>query len=311
MNKPVTDISGATKVRPITIAVQAMGGEGGGVLADWIVDLAEHGGYLAQTTSVPGVAQRTGQTIYYLELFAKNAARERPPVLALIPVPGDIDIVLASELMEGARAIARGLVTPDRTTLITSTHRVYSMNERLAMTDGRADADAMLKACEQAARKLFAFDMAGIADSTGSPVGAVLFGALAGSGALPFPRPAYEATIRRGGVGVEGSLMAFGAGFAAASEGRAGLIPVTTSPSIESGSALQKLLAPVELRLSGVSRPIVAAGIERLIDYQDKDYARLYLDRLQPVMAIEQARAGNAGRPSGRDRAPARAGDGL
>ena len=51
------------KVRPITIAVLALGGEGGGVLADWIVDLAQHGGYLAQTTSVPGVAQRTGATI--------------------------------------------------------------------------------------------------------------------------------------------------------------------------------------------------------------------------------------------------------
>ena len=34
--------------RAIRIAVLAMGGEGGGVLADWIVDLAEHGGYIAQ-----------------------------------------------------------------------------------------------------------------------------------------------------------------------------------------------------------------------------------------------------------------------
>ena len=54
-----------------------MGGEGGGVLADWIVDLAEHGGYLAQATSVPGVAQRTGATIYYLELFPKRGRAGR------------------------------------------------------------------------------------------------------------------------------------------------------------------------------------------------------------------------------------------
>ena len=50
-----------------------MGGEGGGVLAEWIVDLAEHGGYIAQMTSVPGVAQRTGATNYYVELFPKSA----------------------------------------------------------------------------------------------------------------------------------------------------------------------------------------------------------------------------------------------
>ena len=93
-------------VRPITIAVVALGGEGGGVLADWIVDLAQHGGYLAQATSVPGVAQRTGATVYYVELFPKAAAQAagREPVLALMPMPGDVDVVLASELMEAARA---------------------------------------------------------------------------------------------------------------------------------------------------------------------------------------------------------------
>jgi NAD-dependent dihydropyrimidine dehydrogenase PreA subunit len=60
--------------------ILAMGGEGGGVLADWIVDLGEHnGGYLAQTTSVPGVAQRTGATIYYVELFPKAAGAGAAP----------------------------------------------------------------------------------------------------------------------------------------------------------------------------------------------------------------------------------------
>lgn len=62
---------GGDPARPITIAVLAMGGQGGGVLVDWIVDLAEHNDYLAQSTSVPGVAQRTGATIYYIELFAR------------------------------------------------------------------------------------------------------------------------------------------------------------------------------------------------------------------------------------------------
>src|SRR5260370_4648 len=99
-----------TKVRPITIAIVALGGEGGGVLADWIVDLAQHGGYLAQTTSVPGVAQRTGATVYYVELFPKAAAQAagKQPILGLLPMPGDVDLVLASELFEAA--IRRGQV---------------------------------------------------------------------------------------------------------------------------------------------------------------------------------------------------------
>src|SRR5262245_28532889 len=123
-----------TKTRPISIAVLALGGEGGGVLADWIVDLAQHGGYLAQATSIPGVAQRTGATIYYVELFPKLAAKSagHEPVLSLVPMPGDVEIVLASELMEAARAVERGFVTPQWTLLITSTHRVFAMTEKIA-----------------------------------------------------------------------------------------------------------------------------------------------------------------------------------
>jgi indolepyruvate ferredoxin oxidoreductase beta subunit len=293
MNTPLVDTRGAARIRPITIAILAMGGEGGGVLADWIIDLAEHGGYLAQMTSVPGVAQRTGATIYYVELFPKAAARDQKPVLALMPVPGDVDIVLASELMEAGRAITRGLVTPDRTTLIASSHRVFTMLERTALTDGRVDGNAMLKASEEASRRLHAFDMASIAEATGSLVSAVMFGALAGSGTLPFQRMAFEATIRRGGVGVDSSVRAFNAGFEAASSGSA---PVTKSelpfdPQARD-SGVQKLVAGIDDRLSIVSRPIVSAGVVRLADYQDQDYARLYLKRLTPVLAIEAARPG-------------------
>src|SRR6202041_4046163 len=107
--------TGATSTREasraITVAILAMGGEGGGVLADWIVDLAEHSGYLAQTTSVPGVAQRTGSTIYYIEMFPEAAARAagKEPGLAFMPVPGEVDVVIASELLEAGRAVQGGL----------------------------------------------------------------------------------------------------------------------------------------------------------------------------------------------------------
>ena len=145
-----------------------MGGEGGGVLADWIVDLAEHSGYYAQTTSVPGVAQRTGSTIYYVELFPEAAARAagKEPVLALMPVPGEVDIVIASELMEAGRAVQRGLVTPDRTTLIASTHRVYSMTEKTAMGDGRVDAGQFFEASAAAAKIFVHSDFARMAEET-------------------------------------------------------------------------------------------------------------------------------------------------
>src|SRR5712671_5613812 len=159
---PVAPGVNAQTPRATTIAILAMGGEGGGVLSDWIVDLAEHAGYRAQTTSVPGVAQRTGSTIYYVEIFPEEPVRTagKPPVFALMPVPGEVDIVLASELMEAGRAIQRGLVTLDRTVLIASTHRVYSMIEKTAIGDGRVDSEALIEGARSAAKRFVPADFA-------------------------------------------------------------------------------------------------------------------------------------------------------
>jgi indolepyruvate ferredoxin oxidoreductase, beta subunit len=286
------------KFRPITIAVVALGGEGGGVLADWIVDLAQHGGYLAQATSVPGVAQRTGATIYYLELFPKTAAREagRDPVLALLPMPGDVDVVLASELMEAARAVERGFVTPDRTLLIASTHRVFAMTEKIALADDRADAAALLAGCRDAARALVAFDMEALAEATGSVLSAVLFGALAGAQALPMQRMAFEAAIHRGGVGVKESIAAFGAGFAVAAEDKPATVQETdTQPPALISQAVAAVLAEAN-SFTEPALTYVRAGIERLIDYQDAAYAREYLSRLKPVAEADKQHGDGSGR---------------
>jgi indolepyruvate ferredoxin oxidoreductase, beta subunit len=282
--------------RPITIAILAMGGEGGGVLAEWIVDLAEHGGYLAQMTSVPGVAQRTGATNYYVELFPRAAAHTagRAPVMALTPVPGDVDIVIASELMEAGRAIQRGIVTPDRTTFIVSTNRVYAMTEKIALADGRADSDALLEGCRLAAKRLIAGDMAQLAEATDSVISAALFGALAGAKVLPMQRMAFEAAIRRGGVGVKESVAAFAAGFAAA-EGTSQAVQQATPIPAPPSPALLPLLARADV-YPEPARTFVRAGIERLTDYQDIAYARDYLEHLTPIAETERRHGDGSGR---------------
>jgi indolepyruvate ferredoxin oxidoreductase beta subunit len=282
--------AGVTAARSINIAILAMGGEGGGVLADWIVDLAENSGYLAQTTSVPGVAQRTGSTIYYVELFPEEAARfaGKDPVLALMPVPGEVDLVIASELMEAGRAITRGLVTPDRTTLIASTNRVYSMTEKIAMGDGRADAAAFLKAGGDSARVFIHRDFAAMAEVNRSVISATLFGALAGSGTLPFQRQQFEAAIERSGIAVASSLKAFAAGFDAAASSEGAGVETAGKTVPKPGPALAVLAARIPSSFPAASHAILFAGIERLADYQDAAYASTYLDRLEPVGALAQ-----------------------
>ena len=282
-------MAAVTDAKPLTIAILAMGGEGGGVLADWIVDLAEHEGYLAQATSVPGVAQRTGATIYYLELFPESAvhAAGQQPVLALMPVPGEVDVVVASELMEAGRAVQRGLVDAQRTTLVISTNRVYSMPERTAMGDGRADSSALLETCRNAARTTISADFASIADGAKSVISAALFGGLAAAGVLPFERQDFEAAIGRGGVGVEPSLTAFSRGFEAASHPAPLSSPAVIVP--ENGPRLAQLAARISAEFPAEVRQVLNAAIQRLTDFQDEAYASSFLDQLAAIKAADTA----------------------
>ncbi len=281
---------------PITIAVTAIGGQGGGVLAEWIVATAEAEGWLAQSTSVPGVAQRTGATVYYIELFPKEAAERvgREPVLALMPVPGDVDIAVAAEWMEAGRAIARGFVTPDRTLLIASTHRDYAIREKSAPGAGMEDDALVWQAAQTAAKRLIAFDMRAVAQRHGTVISAALFGALAGSGALPFSRESFEAAIRASGRGVEASLAAFSEAHAVAQQPlrlpadhkarpdtASGSRPATAAISAGPNALPPAIARRIADEVPISAREIVALGAARLIDYQGMHYALAYLDRLQ------------------------------
>ncbi len=278
-----------TSVRPITISINALGGQGGGVLAEWIVEMAEAEGYIAQSTSIPGVAQRTGATVYCVELFPKAMAEEagKEPVLALMPVPGDVDIVIASEWMEAGRAIQRGFVTPNETTLIASTHRDYTISEKSAMGDGIADADIIAENAKKYARRLIAFDMDSAARSAGSVISSVLFGGLAGAGALPFPREAYEDVIRHGGRMVEENLKGFARGYAAASGAEIEMYGDEPEAQRAGARGGENLVRTLRRDFPHQVQDMLLEGARRLADYQDRKYVVEYADRLKPILSAD------------------------
>lgn len=249
------------------------------MLADWIVDLAEHAGWLAQATSVPGVAQRTGATVYYVELAPPS---EREPVMALMPTPGDVDIVIAAELMEAGRAIARGFVTAERTVLIASSHRVFAVPEKMAMGDGVFPSHRVLEAARTSSRRLILADYAALAEANGAMISASLFGALAAAAALPFAPAAFEAAIRRSGRGVTPSLAAFAVALATDDTG--------PSPVVGADPAA----GPGLPNLPDTVRPVARLGRERLLDYQGGAYAADYLDRLCAMARADAQLGGGA-----------------
>jgi indolepyruvate ferredoxin oxidoreductase beta subunit len=273
--------------RPISIAIAALGGQGGGVLAEWLVAVAELHGWMVQSTSVPGVAQRTGTTVYYVEISPKPAPGTRPPVFALMPVPGDVDLVVAAELMEAGRTVVRGLVTPERTTVVASSHRVYGITEKSAMGDGIVDANAVLSALNARARRLICFDMEAVADQHNSVISSVLFGAIAAAAVLPFSRGTYEQAISDYGVAVKSNLAGFQAGFEQAMQNSpvAGLVPPSSGPTTDLGRALdERIKREFPAHLHG----ILQEGVKRMLDYQDDAYARMYLDRMAEIRSCDE-----------------------
>lgn len=257
---------------PYCILVAALGGEGGGVLADWLVQCALESGLPVQATSVPGVAQRTGATSYYIEMLRTPVpAGAGAPVFALTPLPGCVDVVVASELLEAARMVERGFVT-GRTTLIASTHRVYTTIEKMHMADGRQDPQRLQAAAHALAARAVLFDMEAITVQSGTVVSAVMFGALAGAGVLPWPRETCEAVIRESGKGVQASLAGFAAAFDAAAHPQA-------APAQAVQGAVQALAVPEAVQALAVH------GADRCRDFQDEAYAQQYLAHVAALSA--------------------------
>ncbi len=272
--------------RPLTIMIAALGGEGGGVLTDWIVAAAASLGFPVQSTSIPGVAQRTGATTYHIEMVPARApsgaaSGKGRPILALAPGVGDVDLVVASELMEAGRAIVGGYVTPDRTTTIASTSRSYLVTEKIAMGDGRYDPQRLETAVEKNSKNTLLLDLEAIARSSGAMINAVMLGTIAATGGLPIPAEAFEAAIRADGKAVQANLRGFRAGLEAARAGsqrradprKRYLAPSSTLADLESEIAA----------VPEVARAFMTEGVRRLAAYQDLAYARLYLDRLKPI----------------------------
>jgi len=278
----------------IKLAILAVGGQGGGVLADWITAVAEHNGYRAQSTSVAGVAQRTGATIYYVEMCRDTG---RMPVFALAPAQGDVDILIAAELMEAGRAVMRGFVTPNRTTLIASSHRIAAVSEKIEPGDGRAAPDQVMATMKNAARHLVCLDLEKVALEAGSMISASLFGALAASGALPFNRESYESVLNSSGRGAAASMRAFGAAYDQTSKaGQAEPAAATEARPIgKQAKGPPRLLAKwqqLNARVAAYPMPVqdmALRGLRKVTDYQDLAYGSEYLDRLDLAVKADLA----------------------
>ncbi|RJP64026.1 MAG: indolepyruvate oxidoreductase subunit beta family protein [Comamonadaceae bacterium] len=278
--------------QPISLLLCALGGEGGGILTDWLVETARHAGYPAQATSIPGVAQRTGATTYYLEVFPVPQAElgGRRPVFGLNPLPGRLDALVSSELLETGRQITNGLASDSHTLVITSSARALTTGEKMVMGDGRRDAAELLALVNTHSRARHVLDMAALTQQAGTVVSAVMLGAIAGSGLLPFARRDYEAVIGESGGSAKASLRGFALAFDAVQAQRAQTAFVEQVLADEPAPVPQKARLPEALRREFPLEvhELMALGHARVCEYQDAAYGERYAARLRRVLAAEK-----------------------
>lgn len=278
-----------TTTQPISLLLCALGGEGGGILTDWLVDTARHAGYAAQATSIPGVAQRTGATTYYLEVFPVPTADlgGRRPVFGLNPLPGRLDALVSSELLETGRQITNGLASSTHTLVISSSARALTTGEKMVMGDGRRDSDELLALIHTHSRAHHVLDMAALTKQAGTVVSAVMLGAIAGSGLLPFARRDYEAVIAESGGGAKASLRGFALAFDAVNAQRSQAAYVEQVMAAEPAPVQATLPQALRREFPLEAHAIMALGHARVCEYQNAAYGERYAQRLRRVLAAE------------------------
>jgi indolepyruvate ferredoxin oxidoreductase, beta subunit len=265
--------------RPITVLISALGGQGGGLLVEWLSEAAHLAGYPAQATSTPGVAQRTGGTTYYFEIYPERGPGA-VPLFCLFPSSGEVDLVAALEPVEAARALQNGYVDRN-TTVVTLRGRIYGISEKIVPGDATIPARTALDALARAGKRLIALDAA---SEVGGQGNALLFGALANSGVLPLSLDECRRAIETVGVAPRVNLAGFERGVAAATAP-----PETATESEPALLACPSALSTALAALPARHRPVIAHAAARLVDYQDGAYAERYLNWLAPIARIDTA----------------------
>ncbi len=291
----------------IKIMVPAVGGQGGGVLTEWLVQAFFLENYDVQGISLPGLSQRGGSTVYYLEAHPRPESPDKQIIFAQFPVPGEVDVIISQEFLELGRALQLGYGS-DRTTIVTSTHRIYSTLEKMPIGSGIYSDENLRKIATAFSSKLIELNALQLAKDNGMDdlaVNAILFGALAASGRLPLSKASFISSVEKVGVAVKTNLRGFDVGWSfvssrkyAESEKKAVVWETFVKARADRLEEYERevylgKVSRIETEFPSQLREIIAESLYRLIDYQDEGYADTYIDDVREIYRLDESMKGN------------------
>jgi indolepyruvate ferredoxin oxidoreductase beta subunit len=291
----------------LKILIPAVGGQGGGVLTEWLVQAFLIEGFEVQAIGLPGLSQRGGSTVYYIEAHPRVNSDPKRIIFSQYPVPGDVDVILAQEFLELGRVLEEGYGS-EKTAIVGSTHRIYSTLEKTPISSGIYSDENLKKFATTFSSLFIGFNALEIAKENGMDelgVNAILLGALGASEVLPIAEVSFLKGIEQAGVAVASNIKAFRIGWdyvksrnytesKADSQNNWEKFKSERVGKLDAimGVEYLKLISKIETEYPNRFREILAEALFRLMDYQDEWYAKKYLNDLEDVYEIDKEMKG-------------------
>ena len=285
----------ASRPRAKRILIGTVGGQGGGVLSDWLVHGLLNAGWRATSIGLLGLSQRAGTVTYYCEAIPGHG---KTPITSVFATPGDVDLLIGQELLELGRLVFGGFASPTCSIIGNSTRYLTTM-EKMPAEGGIYDSGIIARAvAELAPGRHHVVDAQRLVMEAGLPAltsNAMLLGAAIASPAFDLPREPFHEAIRESEVNVKASIAAFDLGYDRVKDGSLPRMMVE-GHATQDGAELARqrrgrlpenqrkayddLLAQAAKRYGDKMHLVLAEALYRLIDYQDVAYAEDHLARV-------------------------------
>ena len=292
--------------RATRILIGTVGGQGGGVLSDWLIKGLLNAGWQAQSIGLLGLSQRAGSVIYYAEA---RPFGHKPPILSAYAAPGDVDLLLAQEFLELGRLLQGGFAHPD-CTIIANTYRYYGTLEKTPAEGGIYPSGVIRKAAETLSGDSYLFHAQELVAQAGLSLlssNAILLGAVAGSQVFDLPPEPFRRAIEEAEVNVADNLKAFDLGYSMMRDGSLPRALFKESEVLDWEQLAQQRQAALPARRRAEYRQLLeqargaapalsrvyAEACYRVLDFQDGAYVRDYLRSVQEIQAAEKAKSGD------------------
>jgi indolepyruvate ferredoxin oxidoreductase len=275
-----------------TTRLMGVGGTGVVTTAQVLTVAATLAGRHVVALDQTGMAQKGGAVVSDIKLD------DRPLTGANKAAAGEVDLYLGADLLVAADPKNLATTDPARTVAVVSTTEVPT-GQMVADTAQRfPDTAPVLDRIRSATRA----DAAVFLDArvlserlfgTDQFANMLLIGVAYQAGALPLPATAIEAAIAENGVLVEANVQAFRRGRQLVADPAAldAVLPGGRRPTpAPLPAATRSLIAAVRAAGGSELARLVAVRVPELVAYQDRAYARRYVELVERVRATEAER---------------------